>query len=185
MKLTDYIKITKILQSNKDLDDNEILNNWISIVKIYNDEDASKYSVSKLNRIINEISINLNIETIEVKEIHKFSLDNEEYKVDTSVFGANVALFRDYNDLLKKHKDTEQIFHILCLLIYKDGEPDEYDFNRYSLNTKRLIDIDLHTAIGIVRFFFLLLKNYMDLSQISSEYQIQKENLVEMILTEL
>ena len=176
MTLDEYIKSVKVLESDKD-----DINKWIEIIQIVKNIDASTFTLQVFNNIIAELSNEMNIEEIEVVEKNEILINDEIFKVDASVMGANVAFFRDYNDLLRIHKGINQLKMVLCLLIYKEGEPDEYSIERLEANKQRIGDMDLKEAISVVRFFFLLLKTCTELSQIYLEIETQKKNLMEIV----
>lgn len=164
MTLDEYIFTIKTIESNT-LEDIE---KWIAIVNHIHSIDSRSIPISKLYSYITEIQSELDIETVE-GEIHNFTHNGVNYKVDTTVFTANVALFADYNIKTKRYKGIDQLKQVLSLLVYAEGEPDDYSIERSNLNLQRLGDLELTTAIQIVKFFFLLLENYIRLSAISLE----------------
>ena len=182
MTLDKYIHCIKLLNSAstsgtdiKNEDDDEI-KNWISVIDYLYDIDSKTIGLGLFNKYMEETSADLNIETLETNEMHSFFHNDEYYKVDTTIFTANVALFADFNIKTKRYKGAEQLKQILSLLVYKENEPDDYSIERSQLNLQRLGDLDLKIAIGIVRFFFRLLENYILLSEISLEtQQLMKE----------
>lgn len=176
MTLDEYIKSVKVLES--EIDD---ISKWVEVIKIVKNVDASTFTLQVFNNIITELSNEMNIEEIEVVEKNEILINDEIFKVDTTVMGANVAFFKDYNDILKFHKGINQLKMVLCLLIYKEGENEEYSYERLEANKQRIGDMDLKEAISVVRFFFLLLKYCTDLSQISLEIETQKKNLMEIV----
>jgi len=177
MTLDQYIKVVNIFES-----EGEDLDKWVQAINYLEDIDSRSIPLSKFNRFVQQYTNELDIENLEAQELSTVEHNGEQYKVDTTIFTANVALFADYNIVVKRYKGVEQMKQILALLVYTEGEPDDYSYDRVQLNLQRIGDIELPKAISIVRFFFLLLKHYIDLSQISLVNQEMNQMITKHIL---
>lgn len=154
----EYIQCQYLLEYNNT---KQPIDQWIEIVSYLYNTDANYLDITTFEKYQQHI---LNIFNTEGIAIDSFIHNGETYLVDKTVLNIKVSLWRAIV-MASADPTAERFRSFLKCLVYKEGEPEEFTFNRFNLNETRFNDLNIVTALQIINFFLKLQEYCTNLSQ--------------------
>lgn len=155
--LKQYETVLTIFDSNTDE-----IDKWIQVLQFLTKRnDIETMSVNYFTSLQQEVLAQLNTPP---KAVDSFVHNDVTYLVDKTVLNINTANFRAFVNA-SSVEDNKRFKSIFSLLVYQEGEPTGFSFERITANETRLDDLPLTVALQVVNFFLKLQKYCIELSQ--------------------
>lgn len=155
----EYIQCQHLLDTTDN--NKEPIDQWIDIVSLLYNTNANYLDINTFENYQQHI---LNIFNTDGVAIDSFIHNNETYVVDKTVLNIKVALWRAIV-MASADPTAERFRSFLKCLVYKEGEPEEFTFDRFNKNSNRLNDLNIVTGLQIINFFLNLQQYCINLFQ--------------------
>ena len=172
----EYIQCQHLLDSDK-----EPIDQWIDLISLLYNIDANYLDINTFETYQQHI---LDIFNTGGVAIDSFIHNNETYLVDKTILNVKVSLWRAIV-MASADPTAEKFRSFLKILVYKEGEQEDFTFDRFDNNSTRLNDLNIITGLQIINFFLKLQEYCINLTRGYLKIQPVIKKLEDPATTEL